>query len=102
MDINKFCIAGINYRKAHAVMRGFFAINNEQYASLLFNARSYEMNELFVLSTCNRTEIYSFTNNSDELIDLLCSQTEGDAETFKRSAYIKKGADAIEHIFNVG
>jgi glutamyl-tRNA reductase len=102
MDINKFCVAGINYRKAHAVMRGLFAVNNEQYASLLFLASSYGMNEVFVLSTCNRTEIYGFTDNSDDLISLLCSQTKGDAETFRKSAYIKRGEEAIEHIFSVG
>jgi glutamyl-tRNA reductase len=28
-------------------------------------------------------------------------ETLGDVQTFIQSAYIKKGADAIEHIFNV-
>ena len=36
------------------------------------------------------------------LIELLCSQTSGNIETFKKSAYIKNGADAVEHLFYVG
>ena len=35
-------------------------------------------------------------------MNLLCSQTSGNIETFNQSSYIKKGADAIEHLFNVG
>src|SRR5215212_2567025 len=100
MDINKFCVAGINYKKAEAEMRGLFAVGNDQYADILAAAGLAGFNELFVLSTCNRTEIYGFTDGSDKLIDLLCSQTAGDPETFKRSSYIKKGKGAVEHIFN--
>lgn len=102
MDINKFCIAGINYKKAEAEKRGAFAVNQNQYASILTKAPSFGLEEVFVLSTCNRTEIYGITDNTDELIQLLCNETAGDAESFYQSAYIKKGEEAIEHIFNVG
>lgn len=102
MNIDKLCIAGINYKKAEAEMRGLFAIDNVQHASILSAAGFLGLNELFVLSTCNRTEIYGFTDDAETLINLLCSKTAGDAETFKRSAYIKRGNDAVEHIFNVG
>lgn len=102
MDILKFCVAGINYKKADAELRSLFAIGNQQYASILSNAASFALNEVFVLSTCNRTEIYGFTENADDLINLLCLETPGDVNTFTRSAYIKKGIEAIEHIFSVG
>jgi glutamyl-tRNA reductase len=57
---------------------------------------------LFILSTCNRTEIYGFATSSQQLAGLLCSETIGDANTFTQSAYIKNGTNAIEHAFNVG
>ena len=56
-DILKFWIVGINYKKADAATRGQFAIQNEQYANLLEKALASGLNEVFVLSTCNRTEI---------------------------------------------
>lgn len=102
MDIQKFCVAGINYKKADAELRSSFAVNNEQYASILNNAASFGLKEVFVLSTCNRTEIYGFTEHAEDLINLLCLETSGDVKTFNQSAYIKKGIAAIEHIFNVG
>jgi len=102
MDINKFCVAGISYKKAEAEMRSLFAVNQQQYASILSNAPSFDLSEVMVLSTCNRTEIYGLTENADDLINLLCLETLGDVEAFYKSAYVKKGEDAIEHIFNVG
>ncbi len=101
MDINKFCVAGINYKKADAELRSLFAVNTNQYASILSNTSSFGLKEVFVLSTCNRTEIYGLTENADDLINLLCLETLGDVQTFNQSAYIKKGTNAIEHIFNV-
>jgi glutamyl-tRNA reductase len=101
-DISKFFIAGINYKKTDAAIRGQFAISDEQYASLLALAPSYGLHELFILSTCNRTEIYGFAEHAGQLISLLCTQTEGDQDTFTQLAYIKKGTEAIEHLFAVG
>ena len=102
MDINKFCVAGINYKKADAEMRSLFAVNDDQYTSILKNAPSFGLTEVIVLSTCNRTEIYGLTENPEDLINLLCLETLGDVNTFTQSAYIKTGHEAIEHIFNVG
>src|SRR5689334_15351314 len=101
MDINQFYIAGINYRKTDASIRGLFAVNSDHYAGLLQKAPTYFLNELFVLSTCNRTEIYGIAPCADSLVHLLCSETEGSAETFKELAYIKQGEEAIQHLFNV-
>ena len=76
-DISKFFIAGINYRKTDASVRGSFAIGNEQYEKILLLAPSFGISELFVLSTCNRTEIYGVVEDAAILIDLLCTQTMG-------------------------
>lgn len=102
MDTSHFFIAGINYKKSEASVRGLFAINSDQYNNILLKAGTLGINELFILSTCNRTEIYGFAHSSNDLISLLCSETTGDAATFKAAAYIKSGTDAINHIFQVG
>ena len=102
MNISQFFVAGINYKKSEASVRGLFAINGDQYSNILRKAGQLGLNELFVLSTCNRTEIYGFAHSADQLVDLLCSETAGDAATFKSSAYIKKGPEAIYHVYSVG
>src|SRR3954469_8033436 len=101
-NINSFFVVGINYKKSDASTRGLFAVTPDRYSAILQIAGTVGVNELFILSTCNRTEIYGFAHSSEQLIDLLCSQTVGDAATFKQAAYIKKGTSAIEHVFQVG
>lgn len=101
-DIGLFFVAGINYKKTDAAIRGQFAVGNDQYERILQKAGSLGLSELFILSTCNRTEIYGFAQDSSQLVDLLCSETEGDAKTFRQLAYIKSGILAIEHLFYVG
>ncbi len=100
-DLSTFFIAGINYKKTDANLRGQYAVNNEQYGELLSLASSHGVKELFVLSTCNRTEIYGFAENKESLCNLLCTQTKGTLQTFKEIAYIKNGHKAIEHLFSV-
>lgn len=100
-DISNFFIAGINYKKTDATVRGLYAINTQQYASVLTLAPGYGVKELFVLSTCNRTEIYGFAGEVSSLCELLCTQTAGTLAVFKEMAYTKQGDEAIEHLFNV-
>lgn len=100
-QLSDLYVAGINYRKADATLRGQFAVNEDQYFSILTKAKEYGINELFILSTCNRTEIYGFAPDVKHLIALLCSDTKASIETFYQSAYIKQGRDAIEHLYNV-
>lgn len=99
---DKFFIAGINYKKTDASVRGQFAINSEQYSRVLALATRQGLSELFILSTCNRTEIYGVAESADQLAGLLCSQTIGSKELFENLCYIKQGDEAIQHLFEVG
>ena len=100
-DISGFYVVGINYKKTDAAIRGQFAVSNEQYSNILALAPSHNLTELFILSTCNRTEIYGFADNARQLEKLLCSHTSGTCETFLEMAYVKRGMEAIEHLFLV-
>jgi len=100
-NISHFFVAGINYKKADAAMRGKFAISDQGYANLLNLAPFNNVESLFVLSTCNRTEIYGCAQDAAQLMQLLCTQTIGDIPTLKNAGYVKNGLQAIEHLFNV-
>jgi len=101
-DISGFYVTGINYKKTDAAIRGQFAIGTEQYERILALAPSCHLSEFFILSTCNRTEIYGFADNAGQLVDLLCTETIGNRDSFLEMAYIKRGMEAIEHLFHVG
>ena len=100
-EIVQFKVAGINYKKTEAAIRGQFAVSEEQYGQLLAAAREAGIRELFILSTCNRTEIYGLANDAAQLAQLLCTHTDGDMTTFSELAYVKSGRDAVQHLFHV-
>lgn len=102
MNLSQFFLIGINYKKTDAIIRGQFAINANQYNSILQKADEYQIKEIFILSTCNRTEVYALASSADTLIHLLCSETTGSENTFKELCYIKQGQEAVNHIFTVG
>ena len=101
INLSNFFIAGINYKKTDANLRGQYAINEDQYNQLILLAPELGVTEFFILSTCNRTEIYGFAENVSNLANLLCSQTKGSLDRFNEMAYSNNGNQAIEHLFNV-
>lgn len=99
--LDNFFMAGLNYKNANETKRGRFSINFEQYEKILKLAPSFGIDNLMILSTCNRTEIYGFSKNASNLIELLCSQTIGSVKEFIDLNYIKNGLDAARHLYNV-
>lgn len=97
-----FYAIGLSYKKADATKRGRFSIHSQQIELLLKEAQEQGIDSILVNSTCNRTEIYGFVNDSDELISLLCKFSNGTLKEFEEIGYVYKNAQAVDHIFNVG
>jgi len=100
-SLNDFWVAGINYRTTDTTIRGQFAIDPLQYIKALREASQRGLTELFILSTCNRTEIYGFASCSGDLAGLISRQTQQSAVLFQDLAYVKNGREAARHLFNV-
>ena len=85
-----FYAIGLSYKKADAVIRGHFSLNEEAKLLLLEQAKNEGIESLIITSTCNRTEIYGFAEHPYQLIKLLCDNTVGTVEEFQKVAYIYK------------
>lgn len=99
--LDRLCVAGINYQLADTTVRGLFSINKDSFAAIATQAKQQNLRSVFVISTCNRTEIYGFAENVMHLVQLLTAQTAGTAEQFLQFAYLKSGHDALTHLYNV-
>lgn len=97
-----FYVVGLSYKKADAEMRGKFSLDEKAKTSLLEQAKKEGIEGLFIISTCNRTEIYGFAQHPFQLIKLLCDNSLGTVEDFQSFAYVYKNKEAVEHIFKVG
>ena len=98
----KFYLVGISYKNADLQTRGKFNLNKTLSTQLLKSGQEKNFDDLFVLSTCNRTEVYAIANNSNELIDLLCENSIGTKKVLKKLGYVMENQKAINHLFRVG
>ncbi len=97
-----FYSIGLSYKKADAVVRGKFSLNDIAKNALLQQAKNEGIDSLIVTSTCNRTEIYGFAEHPFQLIKLLCENSQGTVEEFQKVAHVYKNKEAISHLFKVG
>ena len=97
-----FYVVGLSYKKADAEVRGKFSLNEKAKLNLLEHAKVEGIESLFIISTCNRTEIYGFAQHPFQLIKLLCENSFGTVEDFQNYAYVLKNKEAVEHLFKVG
>ncbi|ALU74575.1 glutamyl-tRNA reductase [Tenacibaculum dicentrarchi] len=93
---------GVSYKKADASIRGKFSISKENQIALLEDAKQIGIDGIFVLSTCNRTEITGFAAHPFQLISLLCKYSNGAIEEFAEVSNVYKNNEAIRHLFRMG
>lgn len=97
-------IVGINHQSAPVSIREKVAFSGEQLPEALLRLKqSSELDELCILSTCNRTEIYAIDSdaNSDDIVRWLCEFHQIDLQSLKSSIYSFRDDDAVSHIMRV-
>lgn len=97
-----YTVVGLSYRKADAHRRGKYALNTQQIRDCLQYAKNAAVKDFFLLSTCNRTELYGLCGNPSELLNVLFHVLgEGERQGFTQLCYQKRGRDAMEHLCKV-
>ena len=93
---------GVSYRKADAHTRGRYSLSKQNQIELLKEAKNIGLDGVFVLSTCNRTEITGFSEHPFQLIQLLCKYSGGNVEEFAQISYVFKSNEAVNQLFRIG
>jgi len=99
--LSNFWVIGTSYHNLKTEERGQFSLSNEQYINYLQTAKKQGVNSTFVLSTCNRTEIYCYCTSPEMAIESYCTQLALDTNHFLKYAYKINGYDAFLHLFRV-
>ncbi len=104
LDIQKSNLynIGVSYKKADVQTRGNYSLSKESQTNLLKEAKELGFEGVFVLSTCNRTEITGYSDFPDPLIKLLCKYSKGSFEEFEKISTVHKNQDAVNHLFRIG
>lgn len=99
--LNDFCVVGINHWEATIEVRERFSLSDSQKNELIEGAQREGIHSLFVVSTCNRTEIFAQDASPQELIRLLVTYSDASLDEFHTFGFEKTGKNAVEHLFNV-
>lgn len=104
LDIQKSNLynIGVSYKKADVQTRGNYSLSKESQTDLLKEAKELGFEGVFILSTCNRTEITGYSDFPDPLIKLLCKHSKGSYEDFEKISTVHKNQDAVNHLFRIG
>ncbi len=100
----KISLVGLNHRSAPVTIREKAAIRTQELRDSLESLRSYVSHGV-ILSTCNRTEVYTITNgdSQDTAVSLSFLQNYVDIpqHTLHLYTYALEGKAAVEHLFRV-
>jgi glutamyl-tRNA reductase len=77
-------------------------LSKQNQIELLKEAKNIGLDGVFVLSTCNRTEITGFSEHPFQLIQLLCKYSGGNVEEFAQISYVFKSNEAVNQLFRIG
>ncbi|MDZ7716133.1 MAG: glutamyl-tRNA reductase [Balneolaceae bacterium] len=99
--IDDFCVVGVNHWEATIEVRERFSLSDAQKEELIAGAKREGIESLFVISTCNRTEIFAQHASSQELIRLLVTYSDASLDEFHTFGFEKTGEKAVSHLFNV-
>ncbi len=100
-------IVGTSYKSAPVEIREQFTFLKEdihEFSDLLMKDENFK--SLVILSTCNRTEIYFYTQNTKDdegfanIFNAL-SKIKGYTDHLQQYFYFKSGKEAVEHLFKV-
>lgn len=96
-----FTVLSISYEKADAETRSKFAFFDDHIKSFVNKIHENHLGDAFVVSTCNRTEIYATTPDYLPIAEEFCKTTGVSMDDFLHYANVHKKEEALNHLFRV-
>lgn len=96
-----FAVLSVSFEKADAETRGKFAFFDENIKNFVSEIHNENLGDAFVVSTCNRTEIYTTSQNYLLIAELYCKTIGVSLTEFMQYVNILKHEEALNHLFRV-
>ena len=101
----RLILVGLDYRTAPLELRERLQADDARLLPLLATLRHGPLDELVILSTCNRYEVFATCDDptlaQDAIVDCLLSAASVPMRPLLDSLYCKDDADAVRHLFRV-
>ncbi|MDI3376947.1 glutamyl-tRNA reductase [Acinetobacter sp. V89_7] len=97
-----FFALGVNHQTASVELREQVAFNAERLRDLLAQQhRHADLNDMVVVSTCNRTEVYAMTEHADLILNWLAETNGIEIKQLLHHVYRYQDAQAVTHLMRV-
>ena len=97
-----FFALGVNHQTASVELREQIAFNPERLKTLLAEqSHCAHLNDMVVVSTCNRTEVYAMADNADMVLDWLAQTNGVDVKQLANHVYRYENTEAVSHLMRV-
>ncbi|MCW5911150.1 MAG: glutamyl-tRNA reductase [Cyclobacteriaceae bacterium] len=101
MEQGNFFAIGVSFKKTDIAHRSKFAFTPDQCEALYRRTNIFCFQNFFILSTCNRTELYGFAPCEYVPLTLLQQHTGLTQQELMPYVYVKKDSEAVHHFFSV-
>jgi glutamyl-tRNA reductase len=97
-----FFALGVNHQTASVELREQVAFNPEKLSQLLAAQKQCPyLNEMVVVSTCNRTEVYAMSESAEQILQWLAQSNGVDIKQLSNHVYRYENAEAMTHLMRV-
>ena len=98
----KLFVAGISHKTAPVELREQLAVRQSEIVDLAFVLKSFgHLDEVVLLSTCNRVEIYGTTRQPAAHIKSVLQLLSAEPRDLGPHIYVHEGAAAVRHLLSV-
>ncbi len=97
----QFSLFGISHNELSSGVRGAYSLSTIQQEELIKKFKTLKADNILLISTCNRTEVYARTNQLEMLAKTYTEVLNVSFEGFQKSCYRKQGLAAVKHLFEV-
>lgn len=98
-----FAVVGVNHNNTPINIRENVSFTDTQKIEGINFLLDNGIEEAIILSTCNRSEVYIYSNNILDKVEVVKNfyQDFFDVENIEKFLFNKSGEEAIKHVFNV-
>lgn len=93
---------GLDHETAPLSIREMVAVSEQELIVTLQNcSRHLEIDEVMILSTCNRTEVYGSRCSAKKLLSWFLRRCDAELVDLEKHLYVYEEGQAVQHLFGV-
>jgi len=101
MVLSSLLVAGLSHRTTPIQALEPYTLDRAELPMALREMQSAGTQQTVILSTCNRTEIYARCSDDEAVLRFFADRSGLTLEEIRSVVYVKRGEDAVRHLFHV-